>query len=227
MSLASIQTAVTDLVRDRDGIISEPQRDAAITVAVNAYSLDRPRAVVVDVPGNGGSRIDLPQGFTEDSRLIAIEYPIGQEPPAELPASEISFYAAPDKRQLALPVAIASGERARVTYTATHVLDEDEDTLPAAHAHALACLAASILCGQLSSYYASESEPTISADTVNRQTKSATWRQRQRDLAAEYGRTVGAAPNPRKQAAIATRDLERGTALGGSRLFHPTRTWPS
>lgn len=226
MSLEQLQTTVDDLVRDRDGVVSDTQRNDAIDAAVRAYSIDRPRNVVVDITASGGQRIDLPAGFTDASRLRGIEYPVGDVPPSEVPLSEISIYDAPSVRQIALPMWVAAGDTLRVSYTAAHLVDDADDTLPDGDRFAVACKAASILCGQLAAYYAGESEPTLAADTVNRQTKSQAWRQRARDLAADYATRVGPAPNERRKAASATTSLERNDALGGRRLFHPTRVWP-
>ena len=120
MSLADYQTLVADLVRDsgRGDVISDVQRDAAITAALAQYSADRPREVVVDVVSPGGQRIDVPAGFTLDSRLVGVEYPIGQIPASQLPLSEISIYSAPTGRQFDLPLNLAAGEDLRITYTA-------------------------------------------------------------------------------------------------------------
>lgn len=220
-------TLVTDLVRDRDQVISADQLDAAITAAVEQYSADQPRPVVVDqVSAGGGSLLDFPAGWLPESELVSAEYPIGNLPPIYLPLSDISTYSTPTGQQLLLPEALAAGDAVRITYTAKHLLDGADDTIPTKHRRAVASFAASILCGQLASYYASESESTISADTVNRQTKAATWRQRARDLAADYNAVVGAAPSDRQKAASVTVAPDRTNALGGRRLFHPTRIWP-
>lgn len=227
MPLADYQTAVTDLLRDRDGAVSDAQRDAAIEAARAQYSSDAPRPVTVDqVATAAGNALALPDGWTDDSVLVSAEFPIGQWPPSMLDASDTQIYATPDARQLRLPVDLAIGDTVRLTYTAEHLLDADDDTIPARHANAVQSLAASFLCGQLASYYAGESEPTISADTVNRQTKSDTWRKRARDLAAAYAAAVGVKPSDRKQGASAFKELRRPDSLGGRRLFHPPTNWP-
>lgn len=228
MSLADYQTLVADLVRDsgRGDVISDVQRDAAITAALAQYSADRPREVVVDVVSPGGQRIDVPAGFTLDSRLVGVEYPIGQIPASQLPLSEISIYTAPTGRQFDLPLTLATGEDLRITYTAEQLLDATDDTVPVRHRQAVASLAASYLCAQLASYYATEGEPSIAADTVDYKTKSDRFRALAKDLAAAYTRVVGAAPSDRTKGASVTVQLERNDALGNRRMFHPTRGWP-
>lgn len=228
MPLADYQTLVADLVRDsgRGDAISDVQRDTAIAAALAQYSADRPRAVVVDVVSLGGQRIDLPAGFTADSRLVGVEYPIGLIPASTLPLSEISIYSAPTVRQLELPQWVAAGEALRITYTAEQLVDATDDTVPVRHRQAVASLAASYLCAQLASYYATEGEPSIAADTVDYKTKSDRFRALAKDLAAAYTRVVGAAPSDRTKGASVTVQLERNDALGNRRMFHPTRGWP-
>lgn len=226
MALADYQTLVDSLVRDRDQVVTSVERDAAIIAALAQYSGDRPRLVVVDVASTGGQRIDLPAGFTDDSSLVIIEYPIGQIPANEVPLSEVSIYRAPDQRQLQLPIAVPEDDMLRIAYTGAQVLDDDTDTVPPRHRQALASLAAAIVCGQLASYYATEGESTIGADSVDYKDKSQRWRLRQRDLAAEYTRVVGASPNDRNQPASVEVALKRNDALGYPRMFHPVRNWP-
>jgi len=103
--LADYQTDVDSLVRDRDSVITNDQRDAAINAAVTQYSADAPRSVVVDQAATtAGNTLDLPAGWTDDSVLVSAEYPIGQWPPVYLDASDVQIYASPTVRQLRLPV---------------------------------------------------------------------------------------------------------------------------
>lgn len=227
MPLADFQTAVDDLVRDRDSVVTTVQRDAAIEAARAQYSIDAPRSVVVDATAAiGGNALDLPAGWTDDSVLVSAEYPIGQWPPSMLNASDIQIYASPTVRQLRLPLDLSIGDTVRLTYTADHLLDATEDTVPERHRLAVASLAASWLCGQLASYYAGESEATIGADTVDRKTKSDRWRARARDLLADYTGAVGSAPSDRTKGASATAQMQRTDSLGRRRLFHPPVNWP-
>lgn len=229
MSLADIQSKVDDLVRDRDSVISPASRDQAIQDALARYSADVPRQVVVDVLSAGGWQLGLPAGWVEDaSTLVAIEYPIGQMPVSQLAMDQVSIYASPTARYLVLPddVVAAAGDALRVTYTAPHTLDDSTDTIRPAHRFAVASLGAAILCGQLASYYANESEPTISADTVDRRGKSDLYRSRQRDLAATYDNVIGKPVSDRQRGASVTVEVQRRDSLGLRRLFHPARNWP-
>jgi hypothetical protein len=166
------------------------------------------------------------RAWTDDSVLVSAEYPIGQWPPSYLDAGDVQIYASPTVRQLRLPLQLSIGDTVRLTYTAAHLVDDADDTVPGKHKNALASLAASLLCGQLARYYAGESEATICADTVDRKTKSDRWRALARDLLAAYNAAVGAAPSERNKPASATVELKRRDSLGGRRLFHPPTDWP-
>jgi len=228
MPLADFQTLVDALVRDADrgDVLTPADRDDAIASAVAQYSHAQPRNVVVDLTSPGGARIDVPAGFTADSRLVSIEYPVGRLPASELPLSEVRFYAQPSGRQIELPVVLDAGELLRVTYTGAQLVDAVDDTVPRHHRQAVASLAASFLCLQLASYYATEGEPTIAADTVDYKTKSDRFRALAKDYAAAFTRVVGDTPSDRAQGASVTVQLERPDALGNGRMFHPTRNWP-
>ncbi|WP_430391076.1 hypothetical protein [Dyella sp. 20L07] len=229
MSLADYKLLVIAAVRDRDSVLSASDIQAAIDAAVQQYSLDAPRIVVVDQQANGSQRLALPAGWVEDaSVLVSLEYPVDQFPPAELPTDQVRIYASPTQRQLLFPVDITptDGELVRIGYSAPHTVTDDIDTIRVSHRVPVASLAASTLCGQLASYYASDSEPTIQADTVNRGDASSRWRARARDLAAAYSAVVGSTKSDRQRGASVTVEAARRDSLGGRRLFHPPGSWP-
>jgi hypothetical protein len=226
MSLADYQQLVDDLVRDKDQVISSGARDAAIEAAVQRYSVDAPRVVVEDVTSAGGSELDVPTHWLADtSALRTLEYPIGQLPPSLVNASAVAIYTTPTGEQLRLLFTLVDGDQVRLTYTGAHRLDADADTIPARHRQPVAALAAATLCGQLSSFYATEGSPTIGADTTDHQSKSEKFSRRARDLRAEYTAMVSPAPTERNKGASATTTMPSRDSLGRERLFHPPRRW--
>ncbi|MBR0346982.1 MAG: hypothetical protein IJI03_17170 [Rudaea sp.] len=228
MTLVSIHALVDDLVRDKDQVIASPTRANAIDDAVRRYSVDAPRTIVVDVPGAGTTRVDLPTTWVEgESELQSIEYPVDQFPPAMLDSDAAQLYQTPSGLKLQLGFQPTIGEPLRLTHTAPHILDDTQDTIPPKFRRAVACLAASDLCGQLSAHYATEAETSISADAVDHIGKTERFRNRAKDLLAEYVRLVGVAPSPRTKPASVDANPTRTTALGFPRLFHPVRNWPA
>jgi len=204
-------------------------RETAIANAVSRYCVDAPRAVVEDVTSDGTQRLDTPTEWVPGTSVLrAIEYPIGNIPTTELDPAAVSLYTKPDgTQQFTLLITPLEDDELRLTYTALHLVDDTHDTIPARHKRAVACLAAADLCGQLASYYATDSAPTIGADVAaGNQSKSDRFRKRQSDLLAEYSKVVGTAPAERLKPASADANPERTDAMGRQRLFHPTRGWP-
>lgn len=230
MTLADFQQLVDDLVRDTDQVITTTQRDRAIAGALVRYSADAPLRRLEDVVVGAQGRLTLPAAWVSGfSRVLAVHYPLGPLPLPPLPAELVVQQPTPTGDEVVLLADIAPGETVRLTYTGQHELADvpvPVDTLPVAHVRAVAALAASDLCGQLAAYYSNESSPVMAADTVDHQGKSGRWRTRARDLAAEYGRVVGAAPVERSRPASADAQLPGRNSLGGGRLFHPPSDWP-
>lgn len=226
MSLDDLPTLVDDLVRDTDQVISSTVRDTAIAKALQRYSVDAPRRVVEDVAVNVQGNLPLPAAWSEGlSVLLQAEYPVGERPRSLINASHIETAVTPSGTTLVLLDTIATGEIVRVTYTAVHVVDGVTNTVPMRHRHPVACVAAADLCGQLAAYYANEGAPTIGADVVDHQGKCERWRNRARDLMAEYTRIVGPAPSERTKAASVDVAVERTDSLGRQRIFHPASGW--
>lgn len=228
MLLAGFQSLVEDLVRDRDQVLSTEERDTAIAAAVSRYSVDAPRVRVEDVTSDdGGQRLPVPSGWVDGlSDLRALEYPIGHIPTSTIGLDAVSLYQGPSGVEIVLLISLLPGDQVRVSYTGEHTLTEMISTIPTAHERAVACLAAADLCGQLSAHYATEGAPTLAADTVDHQGKTERYRARARDLAAEYSRMVGQAPNPRTRPAMAETAFDSRDSLGRRTLFHPPRSWP-
>ncbi|HRQ63887.1 MAG TPA: hypothetical protein PKZ76_03335 [Xanthomonadaceae bacterium] len=226
MLLADFQSLVDDLVRDKDQVISSTQRNAAVANALARYSVDAPLVLVEDVVAPGGQRLPAPPGWIDgQSAVRAIEYPVGQIPAMYLDGA-VGIYRGPDGDAIELQQSLGDGETARVFFTSAHVLDAATTTIPPRHQRAVAALAAADLCGQLASHYASEGEPTIQADAVDHQGKSGRFRNRARDLRAEYVAAVGTAPSERNRPASVNVPLPSRDALGGRRIFHPPSHWP-
>ena len=230
MSLVDFQTQTNDLIRDKDQVVTAAQRDLAIGAAVLRYSDDRPRPVVVDAAGAGTQQLALPAGWqTGFSQLQTVEFPISASPRAVLDMAHVALYQTPTVLVIDLPVVVSVAESARLTYTQRHLVDGSNDTVPVSDRFAVCCLAASILCGQLANYYATDSEPTIQADSVDHRRKSDLFRSRAKEYAASYAAMLGL---PSTAAGIGSSDLAAaGTVVnmqgtdsrGSDRLFHRSR----
>jgi hypothetical protein len=224
MSLADFQQAIQDLIRDKDGVLSLDARNVALNTAVLRYSEDAPRPLLVDAVAIAGSLQPMPAGWEPDiSVLIGVEYPVDQVPQSKLEMGQVRVRATPTGDRLQLPLDVAAGEILRIGYTTQHTVDGSTDTVPAKHRHAVACLAGSILCGQLAAYYATEGAPLIGADISDHVGKTERFRARKRDLEAEYIRTLGVPEKPVTAAAGAVAHMESTDSQGNGRLFHGRR----
>lgn len=225
MSLDSIQLAVADAVQDKDGALTQDAHGRAIAAAVQQYSVDRPRVRVADLLAPGGAYVPTPDDWSVNlSRLNAVEFPIGDSPATMIPLRNVEQYASPDGIMFrCLGYSFPAGAALRVTYTAKHRLTVDEDSIPEEHALGVAHYAASLLCGQLASHYATESAPTIAADTTDHRGKTERFASRALELRADYFRIVGVIDRGTKavRAASATVELASRDQFGDRRMFHP------
>lgn len=224
MSLADYQQVIRDLIRDKDGVLSQGSIDAAITSAVLRYSTDAPRNLLVDETATAYSTQPLPGGWVQDvSVLISVEYPIDRKPASMLDPADFRIRQMSNGLRLELDVTVTEGDIYRIGYTAEHAVDATTDTVPVKHRYAVQCLAAANLCGQLASYFATEGAPLVGADVSDHIGKTERFRARKRDLEAEYVRALGVPEKPVTAAAGVVAQLDNTATQGDDRLFHRKR----
>jgi hypothetical protein len=177
-------------VKDDSGKLSEPDDyETAIVAALKRYSKHRPLLLVDDIPGDGGHDYALPDGWSPGlSGLQSVEFPAGLIPEVILDSRDYRLYQNPAGLKLRiLNIIPTAAEAIRVTYNGMHT----EETLPDADQDAVACLAASILCGQLAAAFGQTSDPTIQADVVNYRTKTDEFRRLADFLEGQYKEHLG------------------------------------
>lgn len=154
---------------------------ALVKRAINQrYTLDKPLAVVSDVPGNGTNYLDLPVApgnapvpvfEPEFSVIKQIEFPIGQQPPQLILDSDFRLYRSPTGYQILINFDTpGSGDSLRVTWTARHLADGS--TVPDVDFYAVVDFAASLAAEKLASFYVGTGDSTMQADVVNYRSKS-------------------------------------------------------
>lgn len=212
---------IADLTQDTDSVLTSTVIGRALDLAVERYSADKPRKVVEDFTASASSsRIDPPAGFVPDtSELLALEYPVDEQPPVYIRASE---YRTSLASYLDLEVTVTSGDSLRATYTLTHTLSDVEDTIPLKHREAVANYAASLTCRQLSAHYAHDVDTTIGADSVDHQSKSDRFNRLANQYEGAYFESLGI-PKERSQPAAEFVDLDLTLTGGGDRIFHKGR----
>jgi len=212
MALTDYQTLVTDLVRDDAEKISIEQRDHAIVSAVLRYSKDRPLPKVEDITSTGGNLLDLPAAWQPDySALDSLEYPVGNFPTSFISPQCWSLYATPTGLSIMVSYALPVGAPVRATFSVEHQVNGTTDTIPSGDREPVCCLAAANLCDQLASLYSGDSDSTISADSVNHQSKAAEFAARARALRKRYFDELGIEPKKNVAAGVVVGKL--GTAV--------------
>lgn len=221
--LADYQTLVAKAIRDDSGIIAAGDIDAAIGMAVNRYSSDRPVYVVEDVAPSGTQIMNLPAQWDADfSRIAEIEYPLssGSGRPTYLDTEDYYEYFTPSGKRIRFDVAPVSV--CRVRYSIRHTLSTGADTLPVLHREAVSNLAAAICCEQLASWYANAGDETIQADRVNRLSQSKDYAARAVALRKRYTDEIGVEDKKSSPAGEVV-NLNLKSGLNQDRLTHPNR----
>ena len=220
MALSDVQDLVDNLVRDDSGAIATADRDAAIALAAERYSSDRPRLAVEDLTGDGTKLLDLPAAWVPDfSAIEAIEYPVGGVPPVFLERDAWDLYTSPDATQIMFLTAPADAAVVRVSFTIKHTLSLSADTIPAVHREAVSGWAAALLLDQLASRFSGDSASSIQADVVDHTSKAAEYASRARNLRKQYHDGLGIDPK-RSVPAGAVVNLDLPDSRGRDRIFH-------
>lgn len=220
MALSDFQSLVDDLLRDDASRISATQRDTAIATAVARYSKDRPRAKVQDVVSPGGNLLPLPAAWESAfSDLDILEYPVGNVPPIYISPQAWSLYATPTELKIMVSFGLPVSASVRATYSIAHQVDGSADTVPIGDREPVSCLAAASLCDQLAGLYSGDSDSTISADSVNHQSKAGEYASRARSLRKRYFDELGIDTKKNVPAGVVV-DLDLGSSLGADRLTH-------
>lgn len=191
MALTDFQSLVDNLVRDESGEISTAGRDSAIDLAVVRYSTDRPVQAVEEVVSTGGVLLDLPAGWEFGfSRIVDLALTDGDE---ETPIAGTVEQGLSGNR-IRLEGTLAAGTAVLARYTVKHRVDSVTDTVPIQDREAVCGWAAALLLEELSSLYSGSRQPTISADSVDWQSKGRDYAQRAKTFRRSYLDHLGINP---------------------------------
>lgn len=218
MALADHQSLVEARTRDTGSVFTTAERDQAIGLAVQRYSLDRPRRLVVDVTADGSQVLALPAGWQADvSQLVSLEYPIGEVPPALI---DWQLYQGPSATTILMDRAVAAGTAVRATFTVAHTLSPAADTIPVKDREAVSAWAAATLLDQLAAAKSGDRESSIASDSVDHGNAGDRYARRARELRQSYYDRLGLDPK-RAVAAGVVVAVPSLDSRGRSRIFHP------
>lgn len=235
-TLATFNAMVDTRVPDVDAASMFPtgKRDDAVLAAVATWNRYRPQRLVATIAGSGTYDLTLPATFDlQSSTIISLEYPAGEREPEYLDGSAYSVYrSATSTAVLRLFYHTPqTGENVRLVYTGLHVVNGAGSTIDEMDEHALADLAAGVLCEWVSAYYSQASDGSLvvdSRDYKSQATEYALRAKRFRQLALEHlgigsststGSAAGGAAGV--PAAGLWKDFDSTRLDGSIRLTHP------
>lgn len=151
------------LLRDTGTPVTAADRDAALTVALERYSRDRPRRLVHrQVPPAEGVALAALPGWTAGlSALVAVEYPTWPETPRTLDTGCWTVADTPGGPVAPIVAGVPAGAAVGLVYTGAHVAGDDSDSVPPGHREAVACYAAAHLLEGLAVAHAGDRDPTL------------------------------------------------------------------
>jgi len=225
---------VRELVRDLT--LTDPEMDTghyehAVAEAVVYYSKGHPRQSVYDYAGNGSTYdLSLPADWDEGfSRIMAVEYPLGEREPVYLDSDQYMLYRTASGCTLRLlHDTPAQGETVRLTYTLPHSLTETADTIPPSHFDAVVYWAAALMCREFASKFMHTQDPTMSADSVDYHSKADEASRLARQFELLYYKHLGEEANSDSKLRAATGWADWGYTTpfgrqGGDYVWHRRR----
>ena len=215
---------VSEIIKDDADKLASDEKDRFIQEAVKIYSKHRPRKIVKEITGDGTYDYSFATHLTswaeEFSVIKSIEYPADYREPEILDQDDwIIHEKASGKVIRFLEATPSATETIRVVYTGLHILSDTQNTIPEVDEDAVSNLAASLCSAALASAYATATDSTITADSVDHKSKSEKYETRARaqkkiyidHLAIKEGQVLPA---------TATGDMDLSPAHGAGRLTH-------
>jgi hypothetical protein len=213
-------------IQDSEEVLSAEARSTALREALKDYQRYRPRRLVTDIIGNGGSDYPLPSSWVMDQSLIdSIEFPYGDVPPVYLDEADYVLYQSVSTTVLRLLTVTPSvTQTLRILFTTQHQLTETTSSIPASDEAAVANKAASLCCLWLAAHYAQQGQATVRADSTQHDSKVRQYRDLSKDFLELYHNHLGIGDDVDVAAASAVLDWDNTFSWGAERLTHP-RSW--
>lgn len=193
--------------------------------ALREYSRVAPKLVVVDISAANNYDYPLPSGWVEAfSAITRVEYPadVNQNPEDNvIPVEKYGVYQNASASTLRFyQIAPASGI-IRVTYTIPHTVVTAASSVYANDSDAVCSLAAAACCFDLARRYAQDNDSFITADSVDRKTKSEKYLSLGKSLVNEYAIHFGLDKDAEVMAASGSKHWEIDYPGKTDQLTHP------
>lgn len=227
-TIATYRTAIDSQV-DQAKFSGTDEQDKAIAKAMAHHSRNKPLTVVEDIAGADTYKYDLSDMalWDDDFSVISqVEYPVDDtdESKNDLDGDDWRIYRDPTNglELHFLTDSPATGESARVTYTAQYTCTISGCTVPGADEVAVQSLAAGFFCDILAAAHAQNQDSSIAADAVDQQSKRREYAAQAKAFKAEYYDHLGIKPGQPKPASV-VQDQDVNLSSGRDRLTHPRR----
>lgn len=196
--------------------------DNAVTAAIAEYSRYFPQIRGEDYDGDGSTyTFTLPSAFQETSRIVAIEYPQGEQDPDWLDSYYYGIYLDLEDgavvRKLRLTETPADGNTVRMFYTCPHTITDSASTVPDSDLEPFCQLAAYNLASMIASFYGFQSKSTLEANLINYRSKADQWRSIANHFLVSFKLLKGMGPKDIVPAAASRGALIRYDAIFRSR----------
>jgi len=149
--------------------------------AVKTYQKHKPYEKLWELTGNGSSSYSLPADWKERySEILQVEYPVYTSGlPNYLKGTDWGIIRDSTGYKLRFYfISIPSGQKANVTYSTFHVLNDTQSTIYEDDFDALCSLTAALACGTLAQYYAQTSKPSLNVDVSDYEDKGRIYSER-------------------------------------------------
>ena len=194
-----------------------------VNAALTRYSKDRPLVSFADFAGDSETfDFPLPPDWDDSLSFIrAVEYPQGKRKPSYLLRSAWIIYAkgTPAAKFRLMYFVPQQGQTLRLFYTLGHMADDERTSVPENDLTAVAWLAAAEGCHLLARRFAQSSTPTLTADSVDYQSKSGEYTRLGRELERKYQNHLGRKEGEVAGPAGASLDWDTLLSLGRGEYF--------
>ena len=218
MSLALITQYTEELVKDEDERLNPADFASAIRAAVNKFSRLKPKIAVIDVVGNDLKIMPLPEEWDEGfSKIIEVEYPLNEFPPAHLMSDLYMVYQSPEGEKLFTKDNFATTDTLRLSISVAYTVDAAKCDIHKTYFDIVSLWAAARCLDELSTIYSGDGDVTINADSVDHNGRAREYSNRARNLRKQFYDDLGVDPK-RNIAAGAVVDLNQSTSHGKGNL---------
>jgi len=158
-----------------------------IEEALMIYSKIRPARKTVEITGDDSDSYDLPKDWQDGlSQILTLEYPEGLQPKQMLDENKCEIYLdSGNKNKIKFVFNISRSDKALINYTTSYLFDDKNPPVtnsPDIDFYCICNIAAYLYLMGLAAFYGQSTRGTISADNINYQNKTDSYRR----LAKEY-----------------------------------------